>query len=448
MSPIAITKYRVILANASAAEIAVQRSGLEGSFDLTVITKSELPGALPAGIKAIVIDQNISPYDGIDLLMASQAVIEGPVIMLIAQGSPKAAMEAKRSGASLYLVKVPGYATLLGHAVSEAIADYAERAASKQTIADLRARVTEAERPGAKPPAPSVAPGAVPVQSAFIKVMSKHLREGAVTLPVYPEIGRQFRELIATEYSSDDVADLLHRDAAITTRLLTLANSPYYRRSRQVKRLSDAISILGRDVTRRTVDLAINQSLFAARNERYRVRFEDAWRHAMICAHAAELLAVRQSIENPAELFTYGLLHDLGSLCITYGAMELEYLETFRQAFVDRELPGALRESHCTFGRLLLKRWAFPSEFLEITQHHDDLSGATEVSDALRFVHFADRVANWIEPSELTISTEELLGLETAKLFKMKKEDVDKLRNDLYHVLELAGMQIDPLAAW
>jgi HD-like signal output (HDOD) protein len=448
MSPNVNAKPRVLLANSSAPELAVQRNALDESFDVAVVNKPELPAPLPAGTNAIIIDQNISPYEGIDLLMSSLAVIDGPVIMLIAPSNPKAAVEAKRAGASLYLVKVPGYATLLAHGVSEAIKDYAERAATKQTIASLRVRVSDTERSTVRQPTPG--PGVVgnAGQSTFIKVMSKHLREGTVTLPVYPEIGKQFRELISTEYSLDEIADLLRRDAAITARLLALANSPYYRRSRQLTRLSDAISLLGRDVTRRTVDMAINQSLFAARNERYRTRFEDLWRHSMICAHAAEILGVRKAIENPAEMFTLGLLHDIGSLCITFGAMELEYLETFRPAFVDRELAGGIKESHCMFGRLLLKRWAFPTEFLDIAQHHEDPTAATEVTDPLKIVHFADRIANWIEPSEQSISSEELLGHADAAFFEITKDTIEKLREDLANALELAGVQVGATAEW
>ncbi len=204
----------------------------------------------------------------------------------------------------------------------------------------------------------------------------------------------------------------------------------------------------GLDVTRRTVDVAINQGLFAARNGRYRERFDEIWRHAMICAHAAETLARRNAIENSAEMSTDGLLHDIGALCLTHSAMELEHLGTFKPTAIDRDLPDAVSRHHCVFGRSLLKRWSFPPEFIEVAQHHEHIAGIEAVSSALLTVHFADNIANWLEPAERGVGEQELLALDAARHFNISQDNIAHLREEIISALERSGVPIGEAVDW
>jgi HD-like signal output (HDOD) protein len=172
---------------------------------------------------------------------------------------------------------------------------------------------------------------------------------------------------------------------------LRLANSAYYRASRQVDSIMRAIVVIGFN---EIVSLTIGMGVFSAlskSNLHGLLDMNDLWLHAIGCSFAAKGL-VRRSVSrnagvrkltpgNPSQkeqVFLSALLHDVGKVVFAVYFPE-EYrrvLEEARKAQVplyqkERELLGL---DHARIAGLIMERWDFPENIsLPCTNHHHPL---------------------------------------------------------------------------
>ena len=288
----------------------------------------------------------------------------------------------------------------------------------------------------------------VPGGRGLIETIDSQLRIGTIVLPFYSNIGREFRQIAKSEFSVEDLTEILRMDGAIATRIAKRAKSVPQWKSRPVRTLEDVVEILGVDVTRRMIEVFMHQGLFIPRNERYRRRFDAVWRHVIICAHVAELLAQREGDPGKSDAFALGLLHDIGALGLLQCAMELEYQRWVKAAQIDRELATVIAKHHGSFGSLLLKRWAFSREFLEIATAHEQVDASLSSSRPLVLVRVANDLANWIEPYERSVGRDELVANSAVKSLGITNETPDAFRAAILASLALIDFQLGNGTEW
>jgi putative nucleotidyltransferase with HDIG domain len=172
-----------------------------------------------------------------------------------------------------------------------------------------------------------------------------------------------------------DVAAAASVDAALTARMLRMANSAYYGLSGRVGTPGFAITVLG---------FATVRSLAAAAAAGLT---EDAngvptgfWNHAAATATAASLVAPRIGARKP-EAFCLGLLHDLGSALLHrcdpdgYEEMVGNALAAGESvSLAERRVYGL---SHEDAAARVLAAWRFPDELCRaVAAHHGDPTAA------------------------------------------------------------------------
>ena len=134
-----------------------------------------------------------------------------------------------------------------------------------------------------------------------------------VTLPdVAMRIARMVNDPTA---SASDIGREIGRDAALTARLLRIANSPSFGQYGKIATVSRAITVLGvRQVRDLTVGLTAVRAFDGISNEL--VTMESFWRHSLLCAVAAAHIAAHRGAEPGESAFVAGLLHDIGQLVL------------------------------------------------------------------------------------------------------------------------------------
>ncbi|MBX7057703.1 MAG: HDOD domain-containing protein [Leptospirales bacterium] len=110
---------------------------------------------------------------------------------------------------------------------------------------------------------------------------------------------------------------MIESDQVLVTRLLRLANSPFYSRAarQQVQSVNQTIMRLGFRTVRTMVTLAFADSIFSAGN--YAKFRKEVWEHSIAAGVLAQLIAVQcrlQKLEEAALLG--GLMHDLGKIAL------------------------------------------------------------------------------------------------------------------------------------
>lgn len=138
------------------------------------------------------------------------------------------------------------------------------------------------------------------------------------------ELPRQPRSLpILLRALSDESTDrqrlteIILADPSLTSQLLQVANSPYFRTGDYtIESIDQAVFMLGVDGIRNVVSAAVMRPMMAARNSQEALFAQRVWRWGLTCARASELIAKTSGADTSAH-FMVGLLPALAYITIS-----------------------------------------------------------------------------------------------------------------------------------
>jgi putative nucleotidyltransferase with HDIG domain len=253
--------------------------------------------------------------------------------------------------------------------------------------------VAETRAPGA---------GARPAAPTDPQLVLSHLDQ----LPTLPAVAVRVLHL-TTSATSDarEIADVLRGDPALTTRLLSLANSATAVAATPVTTVDQAVVRLGL-ATVRGVVLAVKVfECFPAAGGAEAAVFErgEFWKHCVAVACAARRVAAGTpalGIE-PGEAFVAGLLHDIGKVALD-ATFPKAYARVVAMAneehgdIADHER-AVLGVDHTVAGRRLAERWQLPAALNEVVWlHHlvaEALPTSVQTRPLIALVQLADTFA-------------------------------------------------------
>jgi HD-like signal output (HDOD) protein len=230
-------------------------------------------------------------------------------------------------------------------------------------------------------------------------------------LPTIPEtLIKILRILDDPQSSAQALADVVRLDAPLTAKILRLANSPYYCAAGNLADVRSCIGVLGfKTVRQLAICVSIATSLVAECNRRRsRLDYRELWKHSVNVAVVAKELALLTRTKDPEEIFTAGLLHDLGKFVILLHAPA-----TYDQVISQRRAAARplcemelelLGYDHTMAGEVFGVSWRFPAVLTRpARKHHDHLLREPQASRedyAVRLVALANELANRISPPE------------------------------------------------
>ncbi|WP_308389022.1 diguanylate cyclase [Acidithiobacillus sp. AMEEHan] len=196
--------------------------------------------------------------------------------------------------------------------------------------------------------------------------------------PSPPRLALELLEMLdRPEVSVRDIAERVRRDPILAAKAVQLANSALYRGLRPVVAIEDAVMRIGLAVLAR---LAIGLSLTEQRPALS--RFFDLpryWSAALIRATALQALAKAIGAWSPTELFTVGLLADIGALILACAVHE-PYGRILESS---SDLVERLEKEQAEFGfdhrqlsAALLTRWGLPGFMAEAVSSDDADAGS------------------------------------------------------------------------
>lgn len=229
-------------------------------------------------------------------------------------------------------------------------------------------------------------------RSLFDEILAK-LKAGELQLPSFPSIPLKFRDLIKQGAPSDAIAELLKQDIAISSKLIRLSNSSFYRGQNLNPTIEAAIGRLGLSVTEQLVNVLSNRTMFKLRREQDRSQFEKLWTHSLACAHAAEIIAGRKGFGFKDEAFNMGLFHDIGRLCLFQIIADLSESRRNGEMLDSGCIQETLDLHHGRFGAGILGKWGFSKDFCTIAEFHHQPRATPLAFPGLWVVHLANSIA-------------------------------------------------------
>lgn len=176
-------------------------------------------------------------------------------------------------------------------------------------------------------------------------------------------------EMNKEDPSPKRVADLISRDPALTTRVLRLSNSAFFRVSRKIGSAEEAVSLLGMTHVRSLVMAAALGSGFKSVPG---IDLKQFWRYSLRVADISRSLAglLRQ---NEGNAFTAGLIHGVGIL-IMHIAMPDEMVPLdMRTPPLDLQRAAsetaAFGYCYAEVGAGMIEKWQFPQDMVSALRH-------------------------------------------------------------------------------
>lgn len=186
----------------------------------------------------------------------------------------------------------------------------------------------------------------------------------------------------------EDIADTISRDQGLTAKVLTMANSAFYGLQSEVRTVHRAVTVLGLNEIR-TLILALGMRHLAATHPVPKT-FDIAayFEHQLAVGLAAKELAPSLGASDADNLFTAGVLHDLGKLIIA------QHRSADWQAITDKAQAESLSFQqaedrywgldHALIGAMILKSWNLPPELTEpVNWHHAPTHAPTHKRESL-----------------------------------------------------------------
>lgn len=223
---------------------------------------------------------------------------------------------------------------------------------------------------------------------------------GLITLPdVYLRINRIVDDPDST---TEDIAKVISQDPSFTLRLLKIANSALYSFSSSVNTVSKAVAIIGTSQIRNlALSMSVAKSFEHLPNDL--VSMENFWKHSLLCALSARILARQAGRCDPEALFTAGLLHDIGELIIfnklpgpAKDALTL-VLDNVDELPVNEAEYQVMGFDHADVGGELARQWNLPPLLEECIAHHHHIEDAKRYPRETALIHIANILAQMAE---------------------------------------------------
>jgi HD-like signal output (HDOD) protein len=200
--------------------------------------------------------------------------------------------------------------------------------------------------------------------------------------------------------NTSSLSKMIGKDQGLSTKILSIANSPLYGLTRKVSTIDFAILIIGyQDIKNIVVALTMVDS-FKNKSDKY-LDQKEFWMHSMLSGTACKRVAEDLGFRIGSEAFVAGLLHDLG-IPVMHKFFKNEF-ESLVEEFATSEAPVLdverkyLGMDHQEIGNFLAIKWHLPEHLTNSILYHHKPSEAPEQDVLTSIVHLVDYMTQKLE---------------------------------------------------
>jgi putative nucleotidyltransferase with HDIG domain len=255
------------------------------------------------------------------------------------------------------------------------------------------------------------------------------LKANRITLPTLPQVALKINDAIDNpQAKAKDIAKVIGADAALSARLIQVANSPLVRGTSNIENVQMAVTRMGMQLVRNLVTTFVLRQLFHTKYAALRERMAVLWNHSARVAAISHVLAQRYTTLRPEEAMLAGLVHDIGKLPII--AKAEDYPELVENTAT---LDGLMEQLHTVLGKVIVQAWHFSPEIATAVAEHEDLqrdSAQLDITDVVQVANLHSytgkahplRAVDWS-----TVPAIKKLGLDPASSLATLEEARDEI---------------------
>ncbi len=209
---------------------------------------------------------------------------------------------------------------------------------------------------------------------SFLEIIEHYVESDEITLPPFDKTALKVQiEIQKKDVSISKIEKLIIADPAMSSQILKLANSAFFRGLSKVKTVRDAIVRLGLDEITRMAMILTQKKLYETQDTFIRNYRSDLWKHSLVCALVSQWVAREAGFENLSqEVFFASLMHDIGKLFL------ITLIEKIKESKDVPFVPSTaiiheiINSQHAIQGYNLLKKWNIPDRYCQVVKEHHD----------------------------------------------------------------------------
>lgn len=234
-----------------------------------------------------------------------------------------------------------------------------------------------------------------------------------LVLPTMPEMALKVREASEDpDAGIMDLAKVISNDAALTARIIKVANSPLFRAPREIEDLNMALSRLGMESTANLATGLAMEQMFQATSDNIDKRMRDVWASSSEIAGICHVLCKHYTKLRPDQAALAGLVFQIGILPI------LSYAEEHPSLLRDSiSLDLVIKAIHPKIGVKILSTWEFPQELRNVPLNYQDFHAIKDKVD------YSDLVT--VAMLQTQSGTEKVSDIEYAKVTAFARVGLD-----------------------
>lgn len=207
-------------------------------------------------------------------------------------------------------------------------------------------------------------------KAEFFESLQTAIKENKITLPTLPEVALKVRDAVEQEnISAAQIAEIVATDAALSARLLQVANSPLYRGRVPIESIQMAVTRLGYRLVRSLVVSLAMQQMFQATSDALDVRLRRMWEQSVEIAAICRVLSQNLPQLDKEQAMLAGLIHNIGALPV------LTWAESFPELMDDEAaLDRLVTELTPVIGTQILEYWSFPDTLVKVAAEAQNLN--------------------------------------------------------------------------
>ena len=207
-------------------------------------------------------------------------------------------------------------------------------------------------------------------EQEFLQQLQDAIRHNRITLPTLPEVALRVRDEVDKDSATTQkVSQTIATDAAVSARLLQVANSPLYRGRVAIDNIQMAVTRLGTKLVRSLVVSLAMKQIFQATSDALDKRLRALWEDSVQIAAISRVLAQSQPQLEKEQAMLAGLIHSIGSLPI------LTMAESFDELMADTEkLDQFVEHLSPIIGKQILETWDFPETLVLVPENYRNYS--------------------------------------------------------------------------
>ena len=213
-------------------------------------------------------------------------------------------------------------------------------------------------------------------------------------------INQALSELLHAEQSyTSQIAEIIRRDATLTTRLLKLVNSVFFGLSTRITNIEEAVFYLGlRQIRELGMATPVIEEFNSLRTGFRKVNWRHLWQHSIgVAILTREGLPMAGVSYDDDTDYIIGLVHNVGKIVMAFAFPEefdnLMQMPARNSAEISQQERKLIGWDHAEIGAYYLEKHNLGDEIVEAVRYHNDPASAPNSPKVAAMVQISDHLA-------------------------------------------------------